>query len=133
VLVVDDESAARTFVERVLRDAGYAVDTAASGLESLSIVEHEGTFDLFVIDVVMPGMLGDELARRMRQRHPDAKVLYFTGDPERLLEMYVLGRNDVLLAKPTSVAALRETVSLLLFDHTHGPKWHHDVPRGPQE
>ncbi len=122
MLVVDDESAARTFVERVLRDAGYAVDTAPSGLEALSIVEHEGTFDLFVIDVVMPGMSGDELARQMRQRHPDAKVLYFTGDPERLPEkMHVLGTNDGLLAKPTSVAALRETVSLLLFNHTHGP------------
>lgn len=122
MLVVDDESAARTFVERVLRDAGYAVDTAASGPEALSIVEHEGTFDLFVIDVVMPGMLGDELARRMRERHPDAKVLYFTGDPQRLLDqMQVLGTNDVLLAKPTPVAALRETVSLLLFGHTRGP------------
>jgi CheY-like chemotaxis protein len=134
VLIVDDEASPRAFVERALRDAGYAVDTAASGPEALSIVEHEGTFDLFVIDVVMPEMPGHELARQMRHRHPDAKVLYFTGAADSLLqERNALGTNDAVLEKPTSVAVLRETVSQLLFEHTHGPKWHPGRSRRPQE
>jgi CheY-like chemotaxis protein len=134
LLVVDDESSARTYVERALRDAGYAVDTAVGGPEALSIVEHEGTFDLFVLDVMMPEMDGHELARRMRDRHPDAKVLYFTGNLDRLLqEQTVLGKNEAILAKPATMAELRETVSLLLFDHTHGPKWHPEMPRGPHK
>lgn len=133
VLIVDDEPSARTYVERALREAGYAVDTAVSGPEAISIVEREGTFDLFVLDVVMPEMDGHELARQMRQHHPDAKVMYFTGNLDHLLqEKTVLEKNEALLVKPSTLAELRETVSLLLFDHTHGPKWQPEVRR-PQK
>jgi CheY-like chemotaxis protein len=45
----------------------------------LRIVEAQRAFDLFVIDVGMPQMSGDELARRLRQMNSDAKVFYFTG------------------------------------------------------
>jgi CheY-like chemotaxis protein len=121
VLVVDDESGLRTMAEGILRDAGYAVDTASSGAEALEIVEHEGTFALFVIDVLMPEMQGHELARQMRRRHPEAKVLYFTAHADQLLrEQHSLGENEALLAKPVTVAGLREAVSLLLFGHPRG-------------
>jgi CheY-like chemotaxis protein len=121
VLVVDDESGLRTMAEGILRDAGYAVDTASSGAEALEIVEREGTFALFVIDVLMPEMQGHELARQMRRRHPDAKVLYFTAHADHLLrEQHSLGENDALLAKPVTVAGLREAVSMLLFGHPRG-------------
>jgi response regulator RpfG family c-di-GMP phosphodiesterase len=43
-------------------------------------------FDLFVVDVLMPEMRGDELSRQLRQRDPDVKVLYFTGYADRLFE-----------------------------------------------
>jgi len=51
VLVVDDEEAVRTFVERVLSDAGYEVVVAADGSETLRLVEQQRRFDLFVLDV----------------------------------------------------------------------------------
>ena len=122
VLVVDDEPSPRAFVARVLGEAGYAVDTAASGLDALSIVEHEGTFNLFVIDVTMPEMVGYELARQLRQREPGAKVLYFTGyAASHLREKHLLWEDETFLEKPVSVAGLRDAVSLLLFDNTHGP------------
>jgi two-component system cell cycle sensor histidine kinase/response regulator CckA len=121
VLIVDDELSARTFAERVLRAAGYAVDTASSGAEAVRIVEREGTFALFVIDVMMPGIRGDALARQLRQRHPDAKVLYVTGYADFLLhEESVLGENEAVLSKPASAAELREAVSHLLFEHPRG-------------
>jgi CheY-like chemotaxis protein len=132
VLVVDDEPGLLTIIERVLRDAGYAVDTASSGVEALEIVAHEGTFALFVIDVMMPEMSGYELARQMRQRHPDVKVLYFTAHADRLLqERHGLGENDALLAKPVTVAGLREAVSSLLFGHSRGLKRASEVLEGP--
>ena len=68
------------------RDCPYAVDEASGGRAALDIVEREGPFDVFVIDVVMPDMRGDELARRLRERDPDVKVLYFTGHSERLFK-----------------------------------------------
>jgi two-component system, cell cycle sensor histidine kinase and response regulator CckA len=123
VLIVDDEPSIRTFAEWVLRDAGYAVDAASGGPDALHIVTHEGTFDLFVLDVMMPQMRGDELARQLRERQPDAKVLYVTGCADRLFqEQKVLGDNEALLEKPVTAAELREAVSRLLFEHTHGPE-----------
>ena len=123
VLVVDDESFIRTFAERVLHAEGYAVDTASDGPEALRIVENEGPFDLFVLDVIMPQMRGHKLASQLLRRHPDAKVLYFTAYADLLMrEKHVLWENEALLEKPVTVAMLRKAVSLLLFEHTHGLK-----------
>jgi CheY-like chemotaxis protein len=123
VLVVDDESFIRTFAERVLHAEGYAVDTAPDGPEALRIVEQEGPFDLFVIDVFMPKMRGHKLASQLRRRYPDAKVLYFTAYADLLLrEKHVLWENEALLEKPVTVGMLRKAVSLLLFEHTRGLK-----------
>lgn len=121
VLVVDDEESVRTFAVRVLRDAGYAVDAASDGHDALRMVDHEGAFDLFVIDLVMPNMGGDELARRLRQRDPDAKVLFFTGYSDRLFtERTVLWEHEAFLDKPVTITGLLEAVSMILFGHTRG-------------
>lgn len=121
VLVVDDEESILTFAERTLRDAGYEVVLASNGPEALRIVEAQSPFDLFVIDILMPQMSGDELARQLRQRDPDVKVLYFTGYSDRLFaERNVLWENEAFIEKPVSLKALLEAVSLILFGHTQG-------------
>jgi CheY-like chemotaxis protein len=76
ILVVDDEPSFRTFAALVLEIAGHQTTLAAYGLEA---PEAPGPFDLLLTDVMMPRMMGDELARRMRQRDPTVKVLYLTG------------------------------------------------------
>lgn len=129
VLVVDDEPSMRMFAERALWNAGYAVDAASGGPDALNIVEHEGLFDLFVIDMLMPDMRGDELARQLRQRDPDVKVLYFTGHADHLFaEKTVLWENEAVLEKPVTIVRFREAVSLLLFKHTLGPGRTPDLP-----
>jgi CheY-like chemotaxis protein len=116
VLVVDDEESIRTYVECMLDAAGYAVTTAADGPEALERVERDGPFDLFVLDVVMPQMSGDELSRRLRLIDPDAKVLYLTGNSDRLFESRsILWQNEAFVEKPASFEGLLEAVSLLLF------------------
>jgi CheY-like chemotaxis protein len=116
VLVVDDEESIRRFIARSLAEADYEVTLAASGPEALEIAQHHGTFDLCVIDVVMPGMRGDELARRIRRAEPDVKVLYFTGHSDRLFsETPTLSENEAFLEKPVGVDGLLQAVSLLLF------------------
>jgi two-component system, cell cycle sensor histidine kinase and response regulator CckA len=123
VLVVDDELSIRTFAERALSGAGYEVVVASNGPEVLRLVEEQPRpFDLFVSDVMMPQMRGDELGRRLRQRDPDVKVLYLTGYSDRLFEeRTVLWEHEAFLEKPVSVKGLLEAVSLLLFGHSHGP------------
>jgi|SRR5581483_3325044 len=115
VLVVDDEESNRTFVTRVLTSEGYAVATAADGHEALRLLEQHGAFDLYLLDVVMPQMHGDELARRIRQGNPDAKILYFTGYADRLFESRgVLWEHEAFIEKPVTVKGLLEAVSLIL-------------------
>ena len=64
----------------------------------------------------MPGMTGDELARRLRQSEPALKVLYLTGYSDHLFkEKTMLWADEAFLDKPCSVKGLREAVSLLLF------------------
>lgn len=120
VLVVDDEASIRSFAERVLRDGGYEVFVAPDGPAALTIVEQQGRFDLFVIDLLMPLMRGDELARQLRQADPDVKVLYFTGYSDRLFrEKSTLWENEAFIEKPVTMDGLLEAVSLLLYGHTH--------------
>jgi two-component system cell cycle sensor histidine kinase/response regulator CckA len=121
VLVVDDEDQIRTFAERVLHQGGYEATTTSNGADALTLVEQQGPFDLYVIDVMMPIKTGDELARELRRMEPDAKILYFTGYPDRLFaEKATLWANEAFVEKPVTVAGLLEAVSLLLFGHVHG-------------
>jgi two-component system cell cycle sensor histidine kinase/response regulator CckA len=116
VLIVDDEEPVRKFVERVLRDAGYATVLAADGPEAIAAAAKMDTLDIIVTDVMMPEMQGDELARRLRQDEPNLKVLYLTGFSDHLFkEKVTLWADEAFLDKPCSVKGLLQAVSLLLF------------------
>src|SRR6185503_7579946 len=84
VLITDDEGGIRRFVERSLRTAGYLPTVAPSGAEALVAAASMPRIDLLIVDMMMPGMNGDEVARRLRAEHPDLKVLYLTGFSDRL-------------------------------------------------
>ena len=121
VLVVDDEESIRTFASRALRDAGYDVVMASDGPDALAIVEQGGSFDLYIIDLMMPQMRGDEVARRLRRADPGVKILYFTGYSDSLFnEKKVLWQNEAFVDKPVSLNGLLEAASLSLFGHTRG-------------
>jgi two-component system cell cycle sensor histidine kinase/response regulator CckA len=131
VLVVDDDEAIRSFVSQALQQAGYEVVSASSSREGLRLIFARPRFDVFVLDVMMPGMSGDELGRRLRARDPDAKILYFTGFADRLFgDNAPLGANDAVLDKPVTMIGLCEAVSLLLFGHTRGGSGVHDDDSG---
>jgi two-component system cell cycle sensor histidine kinase/response regulator CckA len=116
VLVVDDEPPIRAFAERALTSAGYGVEVAADGPEALELIDaQERAFDVYIIDVMMPSMRGDELGRQLRQRNPDVKVLYFTGYSDRLFDnRNMLWEHEAFVEKPVTVKGLLEAVSLLL-------------------
>jgi len=101
VLVVDDEPAVRALCGRMLRSLGYEVIEAASSSAALGLNIDEPAA-LLVADVVMPGLSGPELARRLRERWPGLRVLHVTGDP-----------NDAQLLAATEAVLLRKPFNLL--------------------
>lgn len=112
VLVVDDEEGIRHFATRALEHCGYEVVTACDGWEAIRLVEAQPRFDLFVIDVMMPGMRGDELARRLHNRDPEIKVLYFTGYADQFFALRpMLRENETVLVKPVTLKEFQEAVS----------------------
>jgi two-component system cell cycle sensor histidine kinase/response regulator CckA len=113
VLVVDDDEGVRRFVVKALESEGYDVVTASDGLDAIRLVESEPRFEVFLIDVMMPGMRGDELAQRLHDRDASIKVLYITGYADQFFALRPkLRENEVVLVKPVTVAALLEAVSL---------------------
>ena len=116
VLLVEDAKAVRNLLRRDLERHGYTVIDAPSANEALSRVErHEGTLDLLVTDVVLPGMDGPTLADQLRDEHPDLRVVYITGgSDENLAERSVSAREDVVLRKPLFAPALLCTLREVL-------------------
>jgi CheY-like chemotaxis protein len=88
VLVVDDEPDLCLLLQKYLCRQGYEVDIAGSGEEAWEAVErHPGRFGTFLIDLALPGMTGAELARKLLDAQPSAKILLSSGyvfDPSRI-------------------------------------------------
>jgi PAS domain S-box-containing protein len=122
VLVVEDEEALREVTERIFTRNGYRVITAANGPDAVALVaRHEGEIHLLVTDVVMPKMLGKEVAERVRELRPDIEVLFMSGYAQPVLASQ--GRLDpgvALVDKPFSAAALITKAGLVLDAHFHG-------------
>jgi PAS domain S-box-containing protein len=78
ILVVEDADAVRRTVCRILRADGYKVVDASKGSEAMEIVQGGGV-DLVLTDLVMPEMLGTELAVELRRSHPGLPVLFMSG------------------------------------------------------
>ena len=80
VLLVEDDAAVRAVAERMLRRGGYTILSAEHAEHGLDLARaHEGEIDLLVTDVVMPGLSGPELARRLRDLRPGISTLFISG------------------------------------------------------
>jgi two-component system cell cycle sensor histidine kinase/response regulator CckA len=84
ILLAEDEDLIRDLVVMNLERAGYRVIASANGEEALARIEEEGIagIDLLLTDIVMPGINGGELARRVRELDPKIPVLYVSGHPQ---------------------------------------------------
>ena len=108
VLLVEDEVLVRDLARSILTRAGYSVQEAANGLEALSaFAASDRPIDLLVTDVIMPGMGGVELARRLTAGHPGLRVIFVSGYAgEALGTQGELAEGIHLVRKPFSPAEL---------------------------
>lgn len=116
VLLVEDESAVRTLIARVLERDGYTILSAACGAEALALAQRSETqIDLLLTDLVMPGMNGRELFQRLACRRPELRVLFCSGyTPDDVVQHQILERDWPFLGKPFSANEIREKVAEVL-------------------
>jgi signal transduction histidine kinase len=122
VLVVEDEAALREVTRRIFTRNGYQVITAASGPEAIAIAAgHPGEIHLLVTDVVMPHMLGREVAEKMRTLKPGIEVLFMSGYARPILASQGrLDPNVALVEKPFSETDLLAMAGQVLNGHFRG-------------
>ena len=120
VLIVEDEEALREVTKRIFTRNGYTAITAANGPEALRIARgHPGEINLIVTDVIMPHMLGKEVAERIRAIRPGIDVLYMSGYAQPVLTSQGrLDPNVTLVEKPFSEAELLAKAGQLLNSHS---------------
>jgi CheY-like chemotaxis protein len=120
VLLAEDEQDVREVAREFLESAGYKVILAANGAEALvRAEEHHGAIDLLVTDMVMPGMSGHELARRLQQQEAGLGVIYMSGYSEQAAaEATKSAASAAILTKPFSRAAILRAVREILQNKT---------------
>ncbi len=116
ILLVEDEEAVRDLARSILESAGYTVLAAPGGEAALDIARrHPGPIHVLLTDVIMPEMSGRELARRLAEERPGAKVVFVTGygyeamGPGGLLE-----EGAELMEKPFTPAVLLRRIAAVL-------------------
>ena len=102
-------------VSTILGDQGYETVPLVHGTDALARIDAGEEWDLAVLDVMMPGVTGVELARQLRLHNPDAKVLFLTGFADALFTARpVLWQGESFLEKPFTPNGLCEAVLLSL-------------------
>lgn len=116
VLLVEDEDGVRGLALLVLEMNGYKVLEARDGKDAMRVVaNHQGSIDLLLTDVVMPGMGGREVAETLQPRFPQMKVLYTSGyTDDAIVRHGVLRAESSFLQKPYSPQSLAKKVRQVL-------------------
>ena len=116
VLLVEDEESVRQLVRETLESKGYTVLEADNGEAAMQLARtHDGTLDMLITDVVMPGMSGRELAQQLGASHPQTKILFLSGYTEdAIVHQGVFEPGTAFLQKPFTLQVLSRKVREVL-------------------
>lgn len=127
ILFCEDEDAIRDFVVINLERSGYSVEAACSGEEALSLFEEQhGRFDVAILDIMMPGIDGFEVCKKLREKSDTIGIIMLTAKTQEMDKVrgLMLGADDYI-AKPFSpselvarVDAVHRRVSIANRSHT---------------
>jgi hypothetical protein len=122
ILLAEDEEMVRELAIEIFQGAGYTVLDAPNGADALAVCDrHEGRIDLLVTDMVMPGMDGIELARRVCDSRPGIPVLFMSGYVEDAKErLEDLNEGRAFLQKPITPTKLSRKVRELFSGRETG-------------
>jgi|SRR5882724_344409 len=93
----------------------HKVTTAASAAEALTHCDN-GTFDLVLLDYLMPVTKGDQLARLLKERFPNLPIIMITADAEKADSMAARPPGvDFMMAKPFQFSDLRDAINKMML------------------
>ena len=132
LLIVEDEAAIRTGLVDVFIYHGYETDWADEGPQGLE-KSLSGTFDLILLDVMLPGMNGFDICNQIRAQDPNQAVIMLTakGSDDDVIQGLTLGADDYV-TKPFSVAQLVLRVQAVLRRANIGVEQHKHIQLGKQ-
>jgi DNA-binding NtrC family response regulator len=99
ILLVEDDTAVRELVGRILEGGGFRILPASSAAQAMLVeAGFHGPIHLLLSDIVMPGMTGPDLASALKERRPDMRVMLMSGYPDGALLLLNYGWH--FIAKP---------------------------------
>ena len=112
ILLVEDEAFVREVTAEILAAAGYQVLTARSAVEGIrEFRQHRGEVELLVVDVVLPGKNGRDMAIELMKEDPKLKTVFISGYPENLADRNRdFLHNTIYLPKPFSLGSLMQKI-----------------------
>lgn len=118
ILVVEDEDSVRQLVSRTLRQSGFHVLEAADGTAAMHLADqHDGPIDLALVDMIMPGMNGKQVADWIRDRRPGTRVLFMSGHARDTLgSRGMLSEGVEMVLKPFTPDGLRRKVTEMVAE-----------------
>src|SRR5438105_1432058 len=116
VLVVDDDTSVRTLILHVLKRHGFTPMEAASGAEGLELFQaNRDRIDLVILDMVMPGLSGLDVASELERQKPGVNILYISAHGASIaMESLLKQSADRVLLKPFTEKSLVERLAYLL-------------------
>lgn len=121
ILMVDDDQTLVTLFQMILQEEGYAVETATSGLQALDIAK-KTDFHLVLLDIKLPDIRGDEVARELRKIDDKIGIVLITGYPsfKDCIDALDIGIDEILL-KPIGTTELLRVAQEAIRNHEEIP------------
>ena len=111
LLVDDDDELAHVFV-RALERSGFNVQRARTGTDAMGLLAHVTRLDAAIVDLVLPGVGGIEVARRIRAAFPACRIVAVTGLSDKAVERAFRDAGaDAFLSKPVELQHLLDAVA----------------------
>ncbi len=111
ILVVDDEVALAELTAEVLKEGGHQVDTAFNASEAMDAIRNKN-YDVMISDVIMPGLNGFELVKKIKKENHDIKIIMVSGYTDNI-KLTENNSCDVILEKPVNSVQLLKTINLI--------------------